>query len=195
VEIHSVVVSKRNFLNYEKELVTLTNYRMDNRTKEQFIQDIKKGNERERLAITLFKHYLRREHGFTQDIKENGVDMTGDFIEDERAVNTGADYLVGKAELPLEVKTSAGHSMTIYLKEKQLKSYIRQGASLLYVNGIEEIAAFTFFTVEELKWIVENLTPITPPNNVNGGKLSYKLDARKLEFHTFGGKVRNYARH
>jgi hypothetical protein len=171
------------------------NYRMDNRSKEQFIQDIKKGNERERLAITLFRHYLRREHGFTQDIKENGVDMTGDFIEDDKAVNTGADYLVGKAELPLEVKTSAGHSMRIYLKERQLKSYIQQGASLLYVNGIEEIAAFTFFSVEDLKWIVENMTPVTPPNNVNGGKLSYEFDARKLEFRTFGGKVKNYARH
>jgi hypothetical protein len=176
------------------EVLKMENYRMDGRTKEQFIEDIKKGNERERLAITLFRHYLRRDHGFTGDIIENGVDMTGDFIEDVKKVKADADYKVGKAELPLEVKTSAGHSMTIYLKERQVKSYIRQNACLLYVNGIEEIACFTFFTVEDLKEIVRTQTPVTP-HKANGGKLSYKLDARELEWRTFGGKVKKYVRY
>jgi hypothetical protein len=172
------------------------NYRMDNRTKEQFIQDIKVGNERERLAVSLFRHYLRREFGFTGDIKENGVDMTGDFIEDVKNVNTGADYVVGVAELPMEVKTSTGHSVDIYLKVKQIDSYIRQGASLLYVNGIErDIPAFTFWTVEDLKEMKRTLTAEIPPKNINGGKLSYKIDALKYEWETFGGRKKKYVRY
>jgi hypothetical protein len=172
------------------------NYRMDSRTKEQFIQDIKVGNERERLAVTLFKNYLRREFGFTGDIKENGVDMTGDFIEDDKKVTTGADYVVGVAELPMEVKTSTGHNVDIYLKVKQIDAYIRQGASILYVNGIErDIPAFTFWTVEDLKEMRRTLEKVTPPNNINGGKLSYKIDALKYEWSTFGGRKKKYVRY
>jgi hypothetical protein len=170
------------------------NYRMDNRTKEQFIQDIKKGNERERLAITLFKHFLKREFGFTGDIVENGVDMTGDFIEDTKQVTTGADYMVGNN--PLEVKTSTGHNTTIYLKVKQVDSYIRQGASVLYVNGIErDIPAFTFWTVEDLKEMKRTLEKETPPNNINGGKLSYKVDAMNYEWRQFNGKEKKYVKY
>jgi hypothetical protein len=173
----------------------VVNYRMDNRTKEQFIADIQKGNERERLAVCLFKNFLRREFGFTGDIVENGVDMSGDFIEDERKVNTGADYVVGVNKLPLEVKTSTGHNTTIYLKVKQIDSYIRQGASILYVNGIErENPAFTFWTVEDLKEIKRSCEQVIPTNNVNGGKLSYKINALHYGWSTFAGKEKRYVK-
>jgi hypothetical protein len=168
---------------------------MDYRTKEQFIQDIKSGNGRERLAVTLFKYYLRREFGFTDDIVENGVDMTGDFIEDDKQVNTGADYVVGAAQLPLEVKTSTGHNTTIYLKVKQVNSYISQGASILYVNGIErDVPAFTLWTVEDLKEMKLKCEQVIPPNNVNGGKLSYKIDALDYFWSTFSGKEKRYVK-
>lgn len=166
---------------------------MDNRSKEQFIRDIKKGNERERLAITLFKSYLRNEFGFEGAIEENGCDMSGEFIEDISKVTSGADYVVGANKLPLEVKTAAGHVPTIYLKVNQVKSYIRQEASLLYVNGIERpVPAFTFFTLEDLKEIQSTCEIVTPPNNIQGGKLSYKIDAHELTWLTFAGKVKHY---
>lgn len=165
-------------------------YRMDSRTKEQFIHDIKKGNERERLVMILFKSYLQREFGFTGTIEENGVDMSGDFIEDENKVTTGVDYVVnGKG---LEVKTSRNRVNYIYLKTGQVNSYIKQGASLLYVNGIEdEQPIFTFFTVEDLKRIKENAPVVIPKFNINGGKKSYFLEGAELEWSTFkGGEVR-----
>jgi hypothetical protein len=171
----------------------MENYRYDNRTQDQFIQDIKKGTARERLAISLFKNYLRREFGFTGVIKENGCDMSGAFIEDGRKVSTEADYLVGEAQLPLEVKTSAGHIINIHIKAKQLDSYIRQGASILYVNGIEQnVPAFTLWTVEELKHMREILPTVIPPRNINGGKLSYRINALDYHWRTFGGDVKRY---
>jgi hypothetical protein len=176
--------------------VGTNSYRMDFRTKEQFIQDIQKGNERERLAITLFKNFLKNQFGFSGDIVENGCDMSGDFIEDLSKVSSGADYVVGLNKLPLEVKTSTGHNTTIFLKVKQIDSYIQQEASLLFVNGIErEIPAFTFLTVEDLKEITRTCEKVIPPNGVNGGKESYKIDALKFKWLTFGGKEKKYVRY
>lgn len=171
-------------------------YRMDSRTKEQFIADIERGNSRERLAISLFKSFLRNEFGLTGEISENGCDMSGEFIEDISKVSSGADYAVGKNKLPLEVKTSSGHTTTIYMNVKQVDSYIRQGASVLYVNGIErDVPAFTFWTVEDLKQIKRTCEKVIPPNNVNGGKESYKINALKYSWLTFAGKEKkNYVR-
>jgi hypothetical protein len=169
------------------------NYRFDNRTQSQFMQDIETGNYRERLAITLFKNYLRREFAFTGVIKENGCDMSGTFIADTKKVSTGADYVVGEAELPLEVKTSVGHTVSIYIKAQQLDSYIRQGASILYVNGIEQdVPAFTLWTVDELQQMKETLPIVIPPMNINGGRPSHKINACNYEWRTFGGKVKQY---
>lgn len=169
----------------------MENYRMDGRSKEQFIQDIKKGNDRERLAIKLFTGFLRRDFGSTIIVEENGVDMSGDFIEDDNKVTAEADYKVN-GEL-MEVKTSSGHSKDIYLKVRQIDSYIKQGASLLYVNGINrEVPAFTFWTVEELKEMRQTLKAVTPPGKVNGGKLSYKINASDYDWLTFDGMERRY---
>ncbi len=173
--------------------MSIDKYRFDRRTKEEFIHDIKKGNKREALSITLFRIYLRREFGFKGDIVPNGCDMTGDFIEDEEKVTTDADYLFGKNKLPLEVKTSAGHNTTIYMKVNQVDSYIKQGASVLYVNGIEgHKPAFTLWTVEDLKEMRDTLETTIPPNGILGGKLSYVIDARDYKWETFSGKEKVY---
>lgn len=171
----------------------MSSYRMDSRSQEQFIRDIKVGNERERQAIKLFKTYMERELKIVIDVVENGCDMSGDFIADERKVSTGADYTVNG--LALEVKTSVGHNVDIYLKVQQIDAYIRQGASILYVNGFERPSpAFTLWTLEDLKQMKAQLKGETPPNRVNGGKLSYRINALKYEWRTFEGSVKKYER-
>lgn len=166
-------------------------YRMDGRTKEQFIEDIKRGNKREQRAVKLFGDFLFWEHGFIQPIVENGVDMSGDFIEDVNQVDASADYLVG--DLPMEVKTCPNHTSVIYLKVDQVNSYIKQGASLLFVNGIDrKEPAFTLFTVEDLKKFEELYYAENPPRGINGGKRSYKMFTRDIQFLTFDGKVKTY---
>jgi hypothetical protein len=171
-------------------------YRKDFRTDEQFIQDIEKGNARERLAISLFKSYLKRTFGECPIITENGCDMSGAYIDDLKQVSTESDYKVGKNGLSLEVKTSVGHTREIYLKVKQLDSYIKQGASILFVQGIEsDFPAFTLWTLEDLKYIRRTTQVITPPKTINGGKQSVKVYATDWEFHQFNGKVRKYDRY
>ena len=166
-------------------------YRMDGRTVEEFQRDIKRGNDREAKAIKLFKTYLEREFNFTGEIQENGCDMTGAYIEDINKVSMEADYTIGANKL--EVKTSAVHSSTIYIKVSQVKSYIKQQASLLYVNGIERMTpAFTFFTVEDLKNFESTYPSVTPPNRINGGKLSFEIKCTDLYWSTFEGKEKVY---
>jgi hypothetical protein len=163
-------------------------YRMDGRTVEQFAQDIETGTSREHLAITLFKNYLKREHGFTGDITENGVDMQGGFIKDDAQVSCAADYLIGENQLPLEVKTSPDNNRFIYLKERQVKSYIKQGACVLRVSAIEsDTPVFTFWTPEDLIEITKTC-PKIHPKSTNGGKLSYVIDAQEQEWLTFKGR-------
>lgn len=168
-------------------------YRMDGRTVEEFKRDIKVGNEREQRALNLFKGYLQREFNFKGDIHDNGCDMSGEFIADDRKVTAGADYVFGANKLPLEIKTSVSHATPIYLKVNQVKSYIKQNASILYVNGVERRRpAFTFFTVEDLRTFESKYEKVNPPNGINGGKLSYKINALDLTWSNFDGKEKVY---
>lgn len=168
-------------------------YRMDGRTVEEFKKNIEKGNERERLAVTLFKHYLKREFNFTGDILENGIDMQGEFIEDVNHVTYEADYLFGTCGLPMEVKTSSKRATEIYLKVGQVRAYIKQGASLLYVNEIDSgQPAFTFITLEELIELSQTGTKVIPPRNINGSKQSYLIQSRNLQWSTFNGREKKY---
>lgn len=174
-------------------MVKSNDYRMDGRTVEEFKKHIEKGNEKERLAVTLFKHFLKREFNFTGDFQENGVDMQGEFIEDVNAITTEADYLIGTNKLPMEVKTSSKHCTEIYLKTSQVNSYIKQGASLLYVNGIDsDQPAFTFLTLEDLKELNQVGLAVTPPRNVNGSKKSFLIQSRNLQWLSFNGREKRY---
>lgn len=161
-------------------------YRFDCRTEEQFIEDVKRGTERERLAISLFQGFLEKELGVEVVVEDNGVDMTGNFIHDERMVTAGADFKVNG--LPLEVKTSKNHLMKILLKKSQVRSYIHQNASLLFVSGIgSDQLAFTFFTVEDLKRI-QKTAKIEQPEGRLGGKTCFAVETSELQFMSFDGK-------
>lgn len=174
-------------------MVTRDLYRMDGRTKEQFIEDIKRGNEREQLAIKMFGDYLYWEHGWIDPIVENGVDMSGDFIEDVSKVDARADF--DMSGLPLEVKTCPNHTMVIYLKVDQVDSYIRQGASLLFVNGLErKNPCFTLWSCEDMKAFKEKYKKVSPPRKINGGKLSYEITTLEIPFLTFNGKEKAYGK-
>ncbi|MED4841561.1 hypothetical protein P9695_14910 [Weizmannia sp. CD-2023] len=168
-------------------------YRMDSRTKEQFIQDIKRGNLREQKAIQLFQDYLYWQHGWIEPIKENGIDMSGAFIEHTEEVTTQADYVLGG--MPLEVKTCPNHTPIIYLKVEQVSSYIKQGASLLFVNGIETFEpAFTLLSANDLKEIARTHRKAFPRNGVNGGKICFETFTHEFGWSTFEGRKKHYGR-
>lgn len=170
--------------------MNIDSYRMDGRTIEQFKADILRGTQRERVAIDLFADYLYWEHGWIHPIEDNGVDMSGAFVEASK-VSHKADFIVGG--MPLEVKTCPNHTRVIYLKVHQVKSYIKQRASLLFVNGIDsDCPAFTFWTWRDLQRIESVCKKVFPPRNICGGRLSYMFKIEDLPFLKFDGKEKKY---
>lgn len=113
--------------------------RFDHRTKETFKKDIYTGTRMEKY---FFNKWLEvcdsRDDILIDDPRNNGVDNTGEFIENGK--NTaGADYKVDikyqdldLQNHPLEVKwcPTAGK---LTLKTNDLKAYIREGASILFI--------------------------------------------------------------
>lgn len=171
--------------------MNIDKYRLDGRTVDQFKEDVKRGTKREKEAIDLFEDFLYWEHGWIEPILENGVDMSGDFIEDVSKVTAQADFIVGG--MPLEVKTCPNHTRVIYIKVNQVKSYIKQGASLLFVNGIDRRdPAFTLWTCEDLKRFESTCPKVRPPQGICGGKLCYKFNVNEVPFLTFDGKEKKY---
>lgn len=132
-------------------------YRIDHRSIDQFVEDIKIGHEKERNIMNAYKQYVYENYGIKLDVKPNGVDNSGRFIYGK--VNTQADYLVnGK---PLEIKFNNKLLDFFHFKVSQLDSYIRQNANVLFVNGYETLCpVFTIMTPNHLRKVRKLKEPI-----------------------------------
>jgi hypothetical protein len=162
------------------------NYRFDVRNEEEFIRDIKVGHEREQKAIELYSEFLSNNE-IEHTIEPNGSDVEGKYIRDVQQVSKDADYLLNGE--PLEVKTCQIKTETIYLKKRQIDDYIKQNSSVLFVMGIEEDEpVFTLMTPKDLVLIQKAAPCITPPRNINGGKLSYAFGRENFDFLYFDGR-------
>lgn len=146
-------------------------YRMDVRTKDEFIHDISHSTEVESKIINAYKNQME-EKGYVINVSDNGCDNDGSILEDDK-VNTDADFNVnGK---PLEVKFNKERLSEFHIKRYQLLSYIKQGASILWVNGWStRNPRFTILKVKDLKEIYLDNSSIVEFNSW-GGKKCHKI--------------------
>ena len=126
-----------NLISFQEEN-NMVDTRFDNRTKGTFKKDIFFATKLEKYFFTKFVDIcLMRDDILIDNISDNGIDNDGEFVE---GVNTsGADY---RADIeynncviedhPLEIKwvRTAGK---LTLKVADLKAYIREGASILFI--------------------------------------------------------------
>ena len=156
-------------------------YRYDHRTKEEFERDIQQGTAIEQDIIGRYaKAYLKR-YGKELQIIQNGCDMTGGYLE-AAMVTTQADYLVGKNKMPVEVKSNKSKRSILNLKVSQVKSYIKQNAHVLLVNGYStNRPQFTWFSPTDLVEISN--TKEVVENSYWGNKKCYKLFAKDYTWH------------
>lgn len=154
-------------------------YRMDNRTKEQFAHDIQIGTSIEKDIIERYASFAKSKYGIELEIEDNGCDNSGQFLADSQ-VSTKADFKInGK---PVEVKFNNQKLQLFRLKASQLKSYLHQGATLLWVNGYETNTPMaTFLTTKHLEKIRDTKTPVLFDGW--GGKLCYEMQT--VEFKWF----------
>jgi len=112
------------------------NYRFDKRSKDKFKQDIKEASKTEETILKLWIDLLQKD-GLTRPSYSNlAAGRDGKFLKDAD-VDSTADFEVenfGK----IEVKFCNPFLKTrFHLKVGQLKSYIKQKATILIVNGWE----------------------------------------------------------
>lgn len=134
--------------------IKISDYRKDNRTIEEFQKDIKYGNETEQKIIEKYKEKIQKEQGKTLQIVNNGCDNSGELLSEEE-VTLDADYKM--EDLPLEVKFNNNFCNVFHIKESQLKSYIKQKANVLWVNGYTtKTPEYKVLSLDELKFIQKN---------------------------------------
>lgn len=127
--------------------------RLAGRTYEQFEKDIIKGHRDERIIADRFGKFYKEKTGEDLNIKDNGVDNTGKFL-DVSKVKDSADFLFNGQ--PVEVKIIKEKLFTFRLKLNLLKSYIKQNAHILLVLGWEtDSPEFTIIDTETIKDVVK----------------------------------------
>ncbi|WP_328597295.1 hypothetical protein [Heliobacterium mobile] len=153
--------------------VARLNYRMDDRDIKDFARDIEHGSRVEREIIELYVDYWQRKTGEVLSIQNNGCDNSGRLLLGAN-VNLKADYLLNGR--PVEVKFNNSNLSTFRFKSDQLNSYMKQGASVIWVNGWQtSIPVFTVLKPKHLRLIKESKTPL--PFIFWGSKLCYELSA------------------
>ena len=118
------------------------NYRRDNRSVEQFANDIKNSTSIEQSLMTLYvKHLNKISKG--KDVwsfVDTGVDNTGKLIKDDKRVSTEADFELFKNQVSqgkFDVKFSRKKVRNLHLKEQQLISYLKQNAKIILFMDVE----------------------------------------------------------
>lgn len=131
-------------------------YRFDQRTEEEFKKDIKDRTLEERRLFFVWLDLLEAEQGERPDYDDTGCGKDGEFLEDAN-VTTNADYYV-EGYGPIEVKFAIPMlTKNFHLKERQVKSYIEQSATVLMVNGAgEDVPSFTMISPDALQALVQD---------------------------------------
>lgn len=166
---------------HSRQQVIPMSYRADKRNLTQFKRDIKIGNETERKIINMYKEYFMEVYGLHIDIQENGCDNSGEFLEEDQ-ISSSADFIVNGQRL--EVKFNNEKLSYFHIKERHIHSYIKQGASVLWVNGWKtKRPRFTVIDPRLLIRIVNNNDTIRLREW--GNKEAYRLYAEDYQWHSF----------
>ncbi len=149
------------------------NYRFDKRSKDKFKQDIKEASKTERDILELWLDILQKD-GLTRPTYENlAAGRGGEFLKDAD-VDSTADFIV-EGHGKIEVKFCNPFLKTrFHLKVGQLKSYIKQAATILIVNGWEtDKPEFTLIKSDMMTKIVDTCEIVNWGGM--GGKKCYRV--------------------
>ena len=116
-----------------------TDYRMDWRTKERFITDIRKFTKRENELFELYCKYM----GIKERFRPTGCDNTGRYLP-LTEVTTRADFDV------IEIKIIQKEAEYVHFKCNQVQSYIQQNAKILFFIDTPPIIRYAWIEPLEL---------------------------------------------
>lgn len=167
-----------------KRVNAIDSYRMDSRTVEEFARAIEQASKTERDIVERYVQQFERKWGVRLVVVDNGCDNTGKLLN-YREVSTKADFLLNGE--PFEVKFNNSLMKKFRFKAEQLESYLKQRATVLWVNGYQtQTPMYTILEQSDLELIKGEcaLIPFIPW----GGKLCYELYADDFEWTSLEGR-------
>lgn len=111
-------------------------FRFDNRTKDEFIRDIKSGHKAELEIAVRYCCLLKQKAYKWPKLKGVGVDFTGKFIESTKDVTSYPDFIVDDKVIEI---TRADTLCREFFHEKvgKVNKCVQNGHSLMFVNGFK----------------------------------------------------------
>lgn len=129
-------------------------YRLDSRTKEQFVADIKSATLQEKELMKLYVGWLNASGKGEYSFTDHGVDNTGEYLEPGKA-HAGADFILhkkGGRDKKIEIKFARNEIYTFNFKVAQLERYVREDVCIINFMGVETTnRRFCIFTPAALK--------------------------------------------
>lgn len=159
-------------------------YRRDIRDEQQFTKDIREGTDIERIILEKFIKILKQKlleqksNSGKFIVVSTGCGNSGKWLPPNQ-ISTKADYRInGKL---LEIKFSRPFSTTFHWKVSQIRSYIQQNASLLFVNGYgEEKPKYIYLTTIELIALTRKYQKV-----IYWDKETYEIPAKDFDWEDF----------
>lgn len=112
----------------------MNHHRFDNRTKQEFANDIKEYHIVEaQIAIRIGVH-IKQTKGYWPTIVPNGIDYTGKLIKSTKDVDIRPDYIIDNALCEI---THSTYFVKQYFHQKcgKIKAAIKNKHSIVFVNG------------------------------------------------------------
>lgn len=154
------------------------NYRYDNRSEDQFKKDIKSRTAEERSLFIAWLDLIEKSSGTRPQYTDTGCGQSGELLADKE-VSMDPDFNVegyGKVEVKFSKPML---DKFFHLKASQVKSYLRDGATVLMINGSQEkVPQYTMLKPPALQDIIDTCKVI--PWTGFGNKPSYKIPVSKF---------------
>lgn len=135
-------------------------YRFDNRSKEQFIEDIAKRTATERSLMERYVVWLNASGNAKYTYIDNGIDNSGKFIENDGAVKADADFILyknGSSPRRIEIKHCLPDRDIFHLKVPHVERCVKDDVCIVNWMGVSgEKPRFCILTPSDLKKALEN---------------------------------------
>lgn len=153
-------------------------YRLDERSEDEFRRDIRERTLQERSLFIRWLDMMEKKTGTRPVYKDTGCGKTGEYLED-KDVSMAPDFEV-EGHGKIEVKFAKPMLKRVFhLKVGQVKSYCKEGAIILMVNGADsDVPTFTMLDNNALASIIEDC-PIVRWRGF-GNKPAYRIPVDKF---------------
>lgn len=119
----------------------MSKYRQDKRSLDQFKKDIKSSHVTERRLMQAYVNWLNsRQDKQPYDWKDNGVDNSGEYIEDPKKVKSTADFVLireGQKPRTIEIKNSKKNNKDFHLKQNHINRALKEDICFINFMGTE----------------------------------------------------------